>query len=95
MRRPKLKQGLQDQTVVKKNSVTFKTVVVGDPVPVATWCIDGREITNAEYEKYKIILETEDHEIQDGLKECTYSLTIPRCEYSQCQLGQCQDQIVR
>ncbi|XP_068917953.1 obscurin isoform X7 [Tenebrio molitor] len=80
LRRPKLKQGLQDQTVVKKNSVTFKTVVVGDPVPVATWCIDGREITNAEYEKYKIILETEDHEIQDGLKECTYSLTIPRCD---------------
>ncbi|XP_063930937.1 obscurin isoform X4 [Zophobas morio] len=80
LRRPKLKQGLDDQTIVKKNSLTFKAVVIGDPVPVATWSVDGKEITNEEYEIYKIILESEDHEIQDGLKECSYSLTIPRCE---------------
>ncbi|RZB39359.1 muscle M-line assembly protein unc-89-like [Asbolus verrucosus] len=81
-RRPKLKQGLQDETIVKKNSVTLQAVIVGDPVPDPTWYVDGKEITSQEYENYKIILETEDHELKDGLKECSYSLTIPRCERS-------------
>lgn len=40
---------------------------------------DGKPITSEEFEKYKIILESEDNEIGDGLKECTFSLTIPRC----------------
>lgn len=42
---------------------------------------DGKEMTDADFEDNKIILETEDHEIEDGLNECTYSLTIPRCTY--------------
>lgn len=37
MRRPKVKDGLQDQTIVKKNTVTMKAVIIGDPVPDATW----------------------------------------------------------
>lgn len=37
-------------------------------------------MTDSDFEKDKIILDTEDHEIEDGLNECTYSLTIPRCE---------------
>ncbi|XP_023017381.2 obscurin isoform X4 [Leptinotarsa decemlineata] len=82
LRRPKLKEGLKDQTIVKKNSVTFKAVVVGDPVPEVTWCRDGNEISNDEFEQSKMILETEDHEIEDGLNECSYSLTIPRCDPS-------------
>ncbi|XP_044269472.1 obscurin isoform X2 [Tribolium madens] len=85
LRRPKLKEGLKDQTIQKKNSLTFKAVVIGDPVPDATWSVDGHELTSEAFEKYKIILETEDHEIQDGLKECTYTLTIPRCE--RCNAG--------
>ncbi|XP_066256138.1 obscurin isoform X9 [Euwallacea similis] len=82
LRRPKLKQGLEDQTVVKKNGITFKAVIVGEPVPDITWLKDGKPISNADFEKDKIILETEDHDIEDGLKECTFSLTIPRCERS-------------
>ncbi|XP_064214160.1 obscurin isoform X5 [Tribolium castaneum] len=85
LRRPKLKEGLKDQTIQKKNTLTFKAVVIGDPVPDATWSVDGHELTSEAFEKYKIILETEDHEIQDGLKECTYTLTIPRCE--RCNAG--------
>ncbi|XP_066148174.1 obscurin isoform X4 [Euwallacea fornicatus] len=82
LRRPKLKQGLKDQTVVKKDGVTFKAVIVGEPVPDIAWLKDGKPISNADFEKDKIILETEDHDIEDGLKECTFSLTIPRCERS-------------
>lgn len=37
LRRPKLKEGLQDQTVIKKNTVLLKAVVIGDPVPDVTW----------------------------------------------------------
>jgi len=40
---------------------------------------NGKPISNAEFEKSKIVLETEDHDVDDGLKECTFSLTIPRC----------------
>lgn len=82
LRRPKIKEGLKDQSVVKKNSVIFKAVVVGDPVPEVAWLHNGKEISNDEFEKNKIILESEDHEIEDGLNECTYSLTIPRCDTS-------------
>ncbi|KAI4471482.1 immunoglobulin i-set domain [Holotrichia oblita] len=37
LRRPKVKDGLQDQTILKKNTVTMKAVIIGDPVPDATW----------------------------------------------------------
>lgn len=37
LRRPKIKEGLVDQTIVKKNTVTLKAVIVGDPVPDVTW----------------------------------------------------------
>lgn len=37
LRRPKIKEGLKDQTIVKKNTVTLKAVIVGDPVPDVTW----------------------------------------------------------
>ncbi|KAJ8919920.1 hypothetical protein NQ315_006449 [Exocentrus adspersus] len=82
LRRPKIKEGLKDQSVVKKNSVTFKAVVIGDPIPEVAWLHDGKELTEADFEQNKIVLETEDHEIDDGLNECTYSLTIPRCDTS-------------
>lgn len=41
---------------------------------------NNTEITEEEFEKNKMVLDTEDHEIEDGLNECTYSLTIPRCK---------------
>ncbi|XP_044758879.1 obscurin isoform X8 [Coccinella septempunctata] len=80
LRRPKISQGLIDQTIVKKHSVIHKIVVIADPIPDITWYFNDEQMTIDDYEKNKIILETEDHEIQDGLKECTFSLTIPRCE---------------
>ncbi|XP_045464007.1 obscurin isoform X4 [Harmonia axyridis] len=82
LRRPKISQGLVDQTIVKKHSVTHKIVVIADPIPDITWYFNGEQMNIDDYEKHNIILETEDHEIQDGLKECTFSLTIPRCERS-------------
>ncbi|KAK9877930.1 hypothetical protein WA026_020153 [Henosepilachna vigintioctopunctata] len=80
LRRPKLKQGLTDQTIIKKHSVTHKIVVIGDPVPDVTWYFNGEQMTHDDFEKNKIVIESEDHEIEDGLKECTFSITIPRCE---------------
>ncbi|CAH1180870.1 unnamed protein product [Phyllotreta striolata] len=82
LRRPKIKEGLKDQSVVKKNQVQFKAVIIGDPVPDITWCRNGKEITNEEFEKHKMVLESHDFEIEDGLKECAFTLTIPRCDSS-------------
>nr|CAH7742463.1 unnamed protein product [Callosobruchus chinensis] len=80
LRKPRFKEGLQDQSIVKRNTVVFKAVVIGDPVPEVAWCKDGKEFTDAEYEKNKMILESEDHEIEDGLNECTFKITIPKCD---------------
>lgn len=52
---------------LKKLKVTFRS-------------FNGKEISNQEFERYKMILESEDRDIEDGLKECTFSLTIPRCK---------------
>ncbi|CAG9826982.1 unnamed protein product [Diabrotica balteata] len=82
LRRPKIKEALKDQSIVKKTTAAFKAVIIGDPVPDVAWCRNGKEISDEEFEKQKIILESEDTEIEDGLKECTYSLAIPRCETS-------------
>ncbi|KAL1518226.1 hypothetical protein ABEB36_001883 [Hypothenemus hampei] len=82
LRRPKLKEGLKDQTIVKKNEVTFKAVIIADPIPDIKWLKGGKALSPADLEKDKAVLETEDHEVDDGLKECTFSLTIPRCERS-------------
>ncbi|VEN40604.1 unnamed protein product [Callosobruchus maculatus] len=80
LRKPRFKDGLKDQSIIKRNTVVFKAVVIGDPVPEVAWCKDGKEFTNAEYEKNKMILESEDREIEDGLNECTFKLTIPKTD---------------
>ncbi|XP_017774924.1 PREDICTED: muscle M-line assembly protein unc-89 isoform X2 [Nicrophorus vespilloides] len=82
LRRPKVREGLglQDTTVIKKKEAVLKAVIVGEPVPEFTWCFKGKEITPEEFEKYKMVIEAEDKDIEDTLKECTFSLTIPRCE---------------
>uniref|UniRef100_A0A6P7FRC9 Obscurin isoform X8 n=1 Tax=Diabrotica virgifera virgifera TaxID=50390 RepID=A0A6P7FRC9_DIAVI len=82
LRRPKIKEALKDQSIVKKTTAAFKAVIVGDPVPDIAWCKNGKEISDEEFEKQKAVLESEDTEIEDGLKECTYSLALPRCETS-------------
>ncbi|XP_057667134.1 obscurin isoform X2 [Diorhabda carinulata] len=80
LRRPKIKEGLKDQSIVKRTTASFKAVIIGDPVPDVSWCKNGKEISDEEFEKLKIVLETEDTEIEDGLKECTYSIRIPACD---------------
>lgn len=37
LRKPKLKEGLKEQCVTKKNTAIFKAVVIGDPVPEPIW----------------------------------------------------------
>ncbi|KAF5286087.1 hypothetical protein FQA39_LY16433 [Lamprigera yunnana] len=78
LRRPKVIDSLRDQTVVKNKPSTLTTIITGDPVPEITWCVNGTEITPKQFEKFNIVLEAEDKEIENGLKECTISLTVPK-----------------
>lgn len=78
LRRPKVVEPLQDKTIVKHSPSKLMTVVTGDPVPEITWCVNGTEITPKQFEKFNIVLDTEDKEIENGLKECVVSLTIPK-----------------
>ncbi|XP_031356598.1 obscurin isoform X3 [Photinus pyralis] len=80
LRRPKVVEPLHDQTTVKRSPSKLSAVVTGDPVPEITWCVNGTEITPKQYETFNIVLDSEDREIENGLKECTYSMTIPKSE---------------
>lgn len=82
MRRPKIRdgQGLVDTTVIKKKSATLKAIVVGDPIPEVTWMFQGQKLSQELIDEHKMVLETHHTDIQDGLKECSFSLTIPRSE---------------
>ncbi|KAK5640122.1 hypothetical protein RI129_010933 [Pyrocoelia pectoralis] len=80
LRRPKVIDALHDQTTVKKSPSQLSAVMTGDPVPEITWCVNGTEITPKQYETYNIVLDSEDREIENGLKECTFKMTIPKSE---------------
>lgn len=77
LRRPKIREPLQDTETTKKNKTVLSAVIVGDPSPDITWCFNGKEMTDEQFEKYNIQLDTETKDIEDGLKECKYTLTIP------------------
>lgn len=37
LRKPKIKDGLKDQTIVKTKPVKLTAVITGDPAPEITW----------------------------------------------------------
>ncbi|XP_065224775.1 uncharacterized protein LOC135848732 isoform X2 [Planococcus citri] len=74
LRGPKLREGLKKTTVTKRQKGVLEATFVADPVPEAKWTVDDRDV-NAEFNvKVK--------DIELGLKECTYTMTIPSTELS-------------
>ncbi|XP_050523343.1 obscurin isoform X48 [Daktulosphaira vitifoliae] len=74
LRGPKIKKPLKDLEVEKGQKVTWALTVLADPIPDVEWTCNGKEV-NANYSVNFI-------EIANGLKECTFTMTIPSSELS-------------
>jgi len=74
LRGPKIKKPLSDLEVKKGQKVTWSMTLVADPVPEVEWFCDGK-VVNADFT-------TDSSEIANGLKECTFTMTIPSSDLS-------------
>ncbi|XP_033609355.1 obscurin isoform X4 [Cryptotermes secundus] len=72
-RKPKITQPLSSVSVPKNEPAVLALVLTADPLADVKWFHDDVELTEDEFHKFT--LETKD--VDDGLKECTYTLTIP------------------
>ncbi|XP_066993446.2 obscurin isoform X3 [Anabrus simplex] len=72
-RKPIVKTPLANTSVPKNEEAVQKCIITGDPIPKVTWFHDDVEVQGDD--NHVITVETKD--IENGLKECTYTLTIP------------------
>lgn len=79
LRKPKLKLGLKDTTAKKGEKAILKAVITGDPVPDIKWWKDGEPLLPDK--DPNVIINCDTKFIQDDLKECTYSVTIPSARH--------------
>lgn len=74
LRGPKIKKPLSDLEVILGQKVVWSITLIADPVPEVEWTSNGK-IVNADFTVDSV-------EIANGLKECTYTMTIPTSELS-------------
>jgi len=74
LRGPKIKKPLSDLEVKKGQKVIWSITLIADPIPDVEWTCDGK-LVNADFT-------TDSTEIANGLKECTFTMTIPTSELS-------------
>ncbi|XP_050440778.1 obscurin isoform X40 [Adelges cooleyi] len=74
LRGPKIKKPLNDLEIIKGQKVAWSFTLVADPVPDVLWTCNGKEV-NADFSVSSV-------EIANGLKECTFTMTIPSSELS-------------
>ena len=79
LRKPILKQGLKDTTAKKGEKAVLKAVITGDPVPDILWWKDGVQLLPEK--DPNVIINCDTKFIQDDLKECTYTVTIPSARH--------------
>ncbi|XP_021942929.1 obscurin isoform X5 [Zootermopsis nevadensis] len=72
-RKPKIKQPLLPLSVPKNEPAVLTLVLTADPLPDIKWFHDDVELTEDEFHKFTF--ETKD--VEDGLKEYTYTLSVP------------------
>lgn len=74
LRGPKIKKPLSDLEVIKGQKVVWSIKLIADPIPEVEWTCDGKKV-NADFT-------TDTSEIANGLKDCTFTMTIPTSELS-------------
>ncbi|KAE9543197.1 hypothetical protein AGLY_003108 [Aphis glycines] len=74
LRGPKIRKPLSDIEVIKGQKVEWSITLIADPIPEVEWTCDGKNV-NADFTVVS-------SEIANGLKECTFTMTIPTSELS-------------
>ncbi|KAL4084741.1 hypothetical protein QTP88_027657 [Uroleucon formosanum] len=74
LRGPKIRKPLTDLEVIKGQKVVWSITLIADPIPEVEWTCDGKNV-NADFT-------IDSFEIANGLKECTFTMTIPTSELS-------------
>ncbi|XP_022174781.1 obscurin-like isoform X5 [Myzus persicae] len=74
LRGPKIRKPLTDLEVKKGQKVVWSIMLIADPIPDVEWTCDGKNV-NADFT-------IDSSEIANGLKECTFTMTIPTSELS-------------
>ncbi|XP_029346662.1 obscurin isoform X6 [Acyrthosiphon pisum] len=74
LRGPKIRKPLTDLEVKKGQKVVWSITLIADPIPDVEWTCDGKNV-NADFT-------VDSFEIANGLKECTFTMTIPSSELS-------------
>ncbi|XP_060806138.1 obscurin isoform X2 [Amyelois transitella] len=72
-RKPIFTTPLEAQSVMQREPVTMKAVCTADPLPHVAWLLNGVEITP----DATVVTDVESKELEHGLKECTFTLSIP------------------
>nr|CAD7572365.1 unnamed protein product [Timema californicum] len=78
LRKPKVKVPLKDTSVPKNEEAVLSCVIVADPIPDIKWSHDGSELAADE----NVVFNLSTKEVDDGLKECTFTLTLPSGKHS-------------
>lgn len=68
-----MKQGLADRKCPKGTNITFTVLLTADPVPDIVWTYNGKPIES----NPDRIMDCLVQDIENGLKDISYSLTIP------------------
>uniref|UniRef100_A0A1B0DPE4 Uncharacterized protein n=1 Tax=Phlebotomus papatasi TaxID=29031 RepID=A0A1B0DPE4_PHLPP len=77
LRKPICLSPLKDIDAKKDDFVSLTTTLTADPLPDVVWCKNGKEITADGF----IEIKSNVKEIENGLKEVTYSLNIPTARH--------------
>ncbi|CAB3240106.1 unnamed protein product [Arctia plantaginis] len=73
LRKPKFTTPLEAQSVMQREPVTMQAVCTADPQPHVSWLLNGVELTP----DATVVTSADSKEIENGLKECTFTLHIP------------------
>ncbi|XP_047985115.1 obscurin isoform X1 [Leguminivora glycinivorella] len=77
-RKPIFTTPLEAQRVMQREPVTMKAVCTADPQPHVSWLLNGVELTP----DATVVTTADAKEIEHGIKECTFTLSIPTGRHS-------------
>ncbi|XP_061708255.1 obscurin isoform X2 [Cydia pomonella] len=77
-RKPIFTTPLEAQRVMQREPVTMKAVCTADPQPHVSWLLNGVELTP----DATVVTTADAKETEHGLKECTFTLSIPTGRHS-------------
>lgn len=72
-----MRQGLSDRTCPKGTNVSYTVLMTADPVPDISWTYNGKPIESSPDR----VMDTLVTELENGLKDISYTLTIPSGNY--------------